>query len=453
MTNREDGRVTNDDRGRVQEAAPDTFPGSTRLIGPVQRLLQRVRAFDRRRPMVWNGLPAASWVLFAVLDVTSGGWRTVALDPNVSGTLVLAMSVAFSAPLLWRRTHPLAVLAFMAPVSLVNAWSGAVIQAAHLQEIAVFNIALRLPARALAWAGALVVAPLLAGAVRHPRSWDPLIAPHLWAFALAALLGIVVRTRKEYTEALVDRAHRLELERDQQALLAAAAERTRIAREMHDIIGHNLSVITGLADGGAYAAARSPERAAQALEAIGTTSRQALTELRRLLGVLRDHPTEADRAPQPTLDDLAELLTGVRTAGLPVCLNVHGTPPPVPPTAGRQLTVYRVVQEALTNTLKHGGTTPSPTAEVTLTYGPAELEVLVTDTGTATDTVTGADAGTDTGSGPTGRGRGSSGQGITGMRERASLYDGTLEAGPLPASAPTPGWQVRLRLPLADNPS
>ncbi|MFJ2878003.1 sensor histidine kinase [Streptomyces sp. NPDC086796] len=449
--------MTDDDMNRAPGTPPDNTQGNTRngtqngthagtrsgttpITGPIQRLLRRVRAFDLRRPLVWNGLLTACWVLFAVLDVTSGGWRTVALDPEVPGTLVLLMSVAFSVPLLWRRAHPLAVLAFMAPVALVNVWSGAVIQAAYFQQIVVFNIALRLPGRALAWAGALVAAPLLAGAAHRPHSWDPLIVPHVWAFALSAMLGIVVRTRKEYTEALVDRARRLELERDQQARLAAAAERTRIAREMHDIIGHNLSVITGLADGGAYAATRSPERAAQALEAIGTTSRQALTELRRLLGVLRDHPAEADRAPQPTLDDMDELLTGVRTAGLPVRLRVHGTLPPAPPTAGRQLTVYRVVQEALTNTLKHGGTDPSPTAEVTLTYRATELEALVTDTGTGADTV--------------GRhGPGAGGQGITGMRERASLYDGTLEAGPLPASAPVGGWQVRLRLPLEDTPS
>jgi len=430
--------VTDDDINRTPAAkAPGTTPGITRITGHLQRLLQRVRAFDLGRPMVWNELLTVSWVLFAVLDVTSGGWRTVALNPNVSGTPVLLMSVAFSAPLLWRRTHPLAVLAFMAPVSLVNAWSGAVIQAAFLQEIVVFNVALRLPGRALAWAGALVAAPLVAGAVHRPHSWDPLIVPHLWAFALSAMLGIVVRTRKEYTEALVDRARRLELERDQQARLAAAAERTRIAREMHDIIGHNLSVITGLADGGAYAAAKSPERAAQALEAIGTTSRQALTELRRLLGVLRDHPAEADRTPQPTLDDMDELLTGVRTAGLPVRLRIHGTPPSAPPTAGRQLTVYRVVQEALTNTLKHGGTDPSPTAEVTLTYRPTELEALITGTGTI------GRRGTE----------GGGGQGITGMRERASLYDGTLDAGPLPESASVSGWQVRLRLSLEDTPS
>ncbi|MER5892079.1 histidine kinase [Streptomyces sp. NPDC001876] len=408
--------------------------GPTPLTGHIQRLLQRIRAYDRRRPAVWNGLTAAFWVLFAVLDISSGGWRTVAVDPDVPAQLVLTMSVAFSAPLLWRRSHPLAVLVFMAPFSLVNVWTGAVIQAAFLQEILVFNIAVRLPMRALAWSGAIVITPLVIASGHFPDGLDRLFLPHLWAFAFAALLGIVVRTRKEYTEALVDRANRLELERDQQARLAAAAERTRIAREMHDIIGHNLSVITGLADGGSYAAAKSPERAAQALDAIGTTSRQALAELRRLLGVLRDHPAEADRTPQPTLDDMDALLTGVRRAGLPVRLHRRGTPPPEALTAGRQLTVYRVVQEALTNTLKHAGTHPGLAAEVTLTYRATELEALITDNGTPRHEPVPLDG---------------TAQGITGMRERASLYDGTLEAGP----PTTSGWQVRLRLPLEDSPS
>ncbi|WLQ53415.1 histidine kinase [Streptomyces poriferorum] len=421
-----EGRVTDDDAHRPTGAFP--------LTGHIQRLLQRVRAFDRRRPLVWDGLLTTFWVLFAVLDVSTGGWRSVALDPAVPASLVLAMSVTFSAPLLWRRSHPLAVLLFMAPFSLVNIWTGAVIQAAFLQEIVVFNIALRQPMRALAWSGAIVLAPLVIGSGHFPDDWDRVFVPHLYAFAFAALVGIVVRTRKEYTEALVDRANRLELERDQQAQLAAAAERTRIAREMHDIIGHNLSVITGLADGGAYAAAKSPERAAQALDAIGTTSRQALAELRRLLGVLRDPPDRADRTPQPTLDDIDALLEGVRNAGLPVHLNRHGTPPPVPLTPGRQLTVYRVMQEGLTNTLKHAATDESLAAEVTLTYRPTELEVLITDNGTLH---------------PTDAPPAGTGQGITGMRERASLYDGTLEAG-RPAAT---GWQVRLRLPLEDSPS
>ncbi|MEU8700218.1 histidine kinase [Streptomyces sp. NPDC048680] len=417
-------------------------PRPSPLTGHIQRLLQRVRAADRRRPAVWDGLLTTFWILFAVLDVTSGGWRTVAVDPHASPRLVLLLSAALSAPLLWRRSHPSAVLLFMAPFALVNVWSGAVIQAAFLQEIVVFNIALRLPLRTLAGAGGIVLTPLLIGSARFPADWNQLFVPHLYAFVFVSLLGIVFRTRKEYTEALVDRANRLELERDQQAQLAAVAERTRIAREMHDIIGHNLSVITGLADGGAYAAAKSPERAAQALEAIGATSRQALAELRRLLGVLSDPPEHADRTPQPTLDDMDTLLAGVRTAGLPVRLSRRGTPPAVPPTAGRQLTVYRVVQEALTNTLKHGGGHSALAAEVTLTYGAKELEALITDNGTP-DPGAAAPDGT--------------GQGLTGMRERASLYDGTVEAGrPTATDRSTgtgTGWRVRLRLPLEDSPS
>ncbi|WUS98251.1 histidine kinase [Streptomyces sp. NBC_00708] len=418
----------------TDDATDQGLAPATPLTGHLQRLFQRIRAFDRRRPAVWNGTLTTCWVLFAVLDVSTGGWRTVAVDPHVAGPLVFTMSVAFSAPLLWRRTHPLLVLAFMAPFSLVNVWTGAAVQASLLQEIVVFNIAVRLPMRTLAWSGALLATPLVTTPMRFPDDWDRLLLPHVWMFAIAALAGILVRTRKEYTEALVDRADRLERERDQQARLAAAAERTRIAREMHDIIGHNLSVITGLADGGSYAAARSPERAAQALEAIGTTGRQALAELRRLLGVLRDQPEDADRTPQPTLDDIDALLEGVRRAGLPVRLRVQGAPPTRPPTPGRQLTAYRVVQESLTNTLKHAPPSPSLTAEVTLAYRPGTLEALITDNGTPRPA-----EGTPHGTG----------QGITGMRARASLYDGTLEAGP----STEPGWQVRLRLPLEDTPS
>ncbi|NED12306.1 histidine kinase [Streptomyces sp. SID9124] len=410
----------------------ETAAVPTPLTGHIQRLFQHVRAFDRRHPAVWDATLTTFWVLFAVLDVSTGGWRTVAVDRQVPEPLVLAMSIAFSAPLLWRRTRPLPVLALMAPFSLVNVWTGAVIQASLLQEIVVFNIAVRLPMRTLAWSGALLAAPLVIASGRFPQDWGRLVLPHVWVFAIAALAGILVRTRKEFTEALVDRADRLERERDQQARLAAAAERTRIAREMHDIIGHNLSVITSLADGGSYAAARSPERAAQALDAIGTTSRQALAELRRLLGVLRDQPEGADRTPQPTLDDIDALLEGVRRAGLPVRLEVRGTPPAQPPSAGRQLTAYRVVQESLTNTLKHAGASPSLRAEVTLTYRPGTLEALITDNGTSR---------------PDGPTPGPIGQGITGMRARASLYDGTLEAGPSAEG----GWRVRLRLPLEDS--
>ncbi|OEJ95266.1 sensor histidine kinase [Streptomyces thermolilacinus] len=404
------------------------------LTARVQSVLHRVRAFDRRRPLVWDAALTGFFVLAALIDAR-GGWRNIAADPDVPPDLVVALSLVLSVPLLWRRRSPLAVLLVMAPAALVSQWTGALLQAALIQLVVVFNMALRLPLRRLWWALALLVPPLVVGAVRFPRgSWDQLIVAPLWAYALVALGAVVVRTRQEYTASLVERARRLEVERDQQARLAAAAERARIAREMHDIIGHNLSVITGLADGGRYAAAKSPERAAQALDGIATTSRQALTELRRLLGVLRDEPpapgSPPELSPQPALADLDQLLEGVRAAGLPVRFTVRGDPAPLPP--GRQLTVYRVVQEALTNTLKHAG--PGATASVEVSYeGGAGVAVSVTDSGPALR-----------GAAPAGGDR-PGGRGLTGMRERAALYDGTLEAGPVPA--PSGGWRVHLSLP------
>ncbi|MFJ7768751.1 sensor histidine kinase [Streptomyces sp. NPDC097107] len=396
----------------------------------VQRVSRRVRAFDRRRPLVWDLHLTGFWVLAALIDA-SGGWRNVAHDPGVPIGLVLALSLALSVPLLWRRSHPQAGLLLMLPAALVNAWSGAALQAALLQLLLVHHIALRLPLRDLWWAVLLVTAPTCVAVARYgdsAGSWNQQVGSQILSVGVAALIGITVRTRRDYTEALEDRARRLETERDQQGRLAAAAERARIAREMHDIIGHNLSVITGLADGGRYAAARSPERAAQALDAIATTSRQALGELRRLLDVLREEEPHGDQAaelaPQPSLTDLDQLLDGVRSAGLPVRTTVQGraTLP-----QGRQLTVYRVIQEALTNTLKHAG--PDATAHIALSYETGGAVAL-----TVIDTGRGGPAPAP-----------SDGRGLPGMRERTSLYGGTLEAGPRPS--PERGWRVHLYLP------
>lgn len=394
----------------------------------VQRVTRRVRAFDRRRPLVWDLLLTGFWVLAALIDA-AGGWRNVAHDPDVPAALVLALSLALTVPLLWRRAHPGAALLVSMPAALVSSWSGAALQAALLQLLLVHHIALRLPLRTLWWAVALVTAPTCVAVARYgdsAGSWNQQLGSHLLSVGVAVLIGVTVRTRRDYTEVLEDRARRLETERDQQLRLAAAAERARIAREMHDIIGHNLSVITGLADGGRYAAAKSPERAAQALDAIGTTSRQALGELRRLLDVLRDEDRtdRAELAPQPALTDLDRLLTGVRGAGLPVRTTVQGraTLP-----EGRQLTVYRVIQEALTNTLKHAG--PDATAHIDLSYeAGGAVALTVTDTGRG---------------GPPPAA--SEGRGLPGMRERTPLYGGTLEAGPRPR--PERGWRVHLRLP------
>ncbi|MEV6665011.1 sensor histidine kinase [Streptomyces nigra] len=393
----------------------------------VQRVSRRVRAFDARRPLVWDLHLTGFWVTAALIDYYGGGWLTVTRAPDSPRWLVLTLSLGLSVPLLWRRTHPRTVLLALTPFALVNAWTGILLQAVMLHLLVVFHIALRRPARTLWWAAALLTSTATVTAVRHPQGGpDQAIVPTLMTFAVATAIGITVRTRRDHTETLEDRARRLEIERDQQARLAAAAERARIAREMHDIIGHNLSVITGLADGGKYAAAKSPERATQALHAIATTSRQALGELRRLLDVLReeDHPDETSGlplAPQPGLTDLDQLVSGVRAAGLPVDLTVTGTPALSP---GRQLTVYRVLQESLTNTLKHAG--PGTTAHIELSY-----EARGAVTATVTDTGRGGPA-----PGPDGRG-------LPGMRERTALYGGTLEAGPHPAG----GWRVHLSLP------
>ncbi|CAL9274823.1 hypothetical protein SUDANB5_03310 [Streptomyces sp. SudanB5_2050] len=401
------------------------------LTEHAQRLVRRVRAFDRCRPLVWDLLLTGFWMTAALIDYTGGGWRSIAHNLDVPGPMLLAMSLGFTIPLLWRRAHPAAVLLAMVPVALVNAWTGAILQAAMLQLLVVFHIALRLPLRALCWATPLVLAQVLVTGLRHGESsasWNQQFGSQLLSLGVAALIGVTVRTRRNYTAALEDRARRLETERDQQARIAAAAERARIAREMHDIIGHNLSVITGLADGGRYAAAKSPERAAQALDAIGSTSRQALGELRRLLDVLREdapgRPHSAELAPQPSLTDLAPLVDGVRRAGLPVRTTVHGRPD-LP--AGRQLAVYRVIQEALTNTLKHAG--PDATADIQLRYGEGgSVTLTVTDTGRAVRSDSPGD-----------------GRGLPGMRERTALYGGTLEAGPRPH--PERGWRVHLHLP------
>ncbi|MEY7979159.1 sensor histidine kinase [Streptomyces pilosus] len=416
--------VTND-----QESAPSTGVRTTEpLTQHVQRANEWIRGFDRRHPLLWDTVFTGFWTTAALIDWTGGGWRNVTHNPDTPGPLLLVLSLGLSVPLLWRRTHPGTVMVAMAPFAVVNAWSGATLQAALLQLVVIYHMALRRPLRDLWWATALMLTPVTVSTARYGEGqWSQQIGSYVTSVGVAVLIGVTIRTRENYTEALEDRARRLETERDQQARIATAAERARIAREMHDIIGHHLSVITGLADGGRYAATRSPDRAAQALDAIGTTSRQALGELRRLLDVLRDDDTAlpAERNPQPGLTDLDRLVDGVRAAGLPVRLITEGRPSALPP--GRELTVYRVVQEALTNTLKHAG--PDATAEIALVHGDGgAVTVTVTDTGGGTPLPSPTD-----------------GRGLPGMRERTALYDGALEAGPRPA--PERGWRVHLHLP------
>ena len=208
-----------------------------------------------------------------------------------------------------------------------------------------------------------------------------------------------------------------------EAELAAAAERARIAREMHDVVAHTLSVVVAQADGGRFAAATDPDAALRTLETIAEVSRSALTEMRALLGVLRDSDGEAAMGPQPSLDDIPTLVATMRDGGLNVSFVTTGTPRPLPIGAG--LTIYRVAQEGLTNVLKHAG--PAPTAYVQLAWEAADVSLTVSDDGR----------------GAAARGDGS-GTGIVGMRERVTLFGGTLSAGPRAGG----GFLVRARLPL-----
>ena len=247
--------------------------------------------------------------------------------------------------------------------------------------------------------------------------------------AATVLLGMTVRTRRAYIAELEARARRLERNRDQQAKLAAAAERTRIAREMHDIVAHNLAVMVALADGASLTATAAPQRAADTLATVAATGRQALGEMQRLVGVLRDGGQAQEGplglTPQPGLDDLDELVEQVRAAGMRVTLVRQGAPGGRDPGAG--LAVYRIVQEALTNTLKHAG--PQATAQVRLRYTATGVDLEVTD-----------DAAQQPNRPP--HGPPASGHGLAGMIERATAHGGNVEAGPLPDA----GWRVHARL-------
>lgn len=266
----------------------------------IHRLSHRMRAFDRRHPLVWDVLVTGFFVTAAFTDVLGGGWRYITQNPQAPTWLIVTLSLGFTVPLLWRRTHPVAILLPMLPLAVVNAWTGTDLQSSLTLLVVTFNIALHTALRTLLASYAVTMIPIVVDGFRNAteqaadQSPDQTIVPQATRLAMVAIVGISYRTRQEYLASLVERAAQLEVERDQQARLATAAERTRIAREMHDIIGHNLSVITSLADGGSYAAAKNPERAAQALTAIGTTSRQALGELRRLLDVLRTDPSATE---------------------------------------------------------------------------------------------------------------------------------------------------------------
>jgi signal transduction histidine kinase len=250
-------------------------------------------------------------------------------------------------------------------------------------------------------------------------------------FALAWVLGDSIRTRRAYFAQLEERAARLEKEREAQSKVAVAAERARIARELHDVVAHNVSVMVVQADGAAYVLDAAPDQAKKALETISSTGRQALAEMRRLLGVLRtgEHQEGGEYVPQPDVEQIEDLVEQCRGSGLPVDFKIEGTPRPLP--SGVELTAYRIVQEALTNTRKHGG--PNAGASVRLVYFDDGLGLLVEDDGKGAPHELYEEGGAD-----------GAGHGLIGMRERVGMVGGTLDAGPRPGG----GFRISALLPL-----
>ncbi|MDF1488737.1 sensor histidine kinase [Tessaracoccus caeni] len=375
-------------------------------------------------------------------DVDYGHW------PNIL-RLLLGMGVTATA-LLLRRRFPLSSLVAVllvllaAPDDMLLSAGASVASWVLLYSVPVYRSA------KAGWVGygAAVVASLLPipSMIGDPVSAD-LSGPG-GAFSVAitsalmmlipVVIGINAGNRNRYTEAIIDRAHQLARERDQLARLAVAEERSRIAREMHDIVAHSVSVMIMLSEGASRAAAIQPEAAAKAMEQCAETGRSALGEMRRLIGALRepDAVEAAELEPTPGVEALPELIDGFRAAGLQVDLTLKGAPRVADGAAGqgRELAIYRTVQEALTNTLRHAGRGAAATVLIDQRGG--STVVRVTDDG-----------------GPPGQaapmsGVGS-GQGLIGLAERVRVFGGELDYGPDGAR----GWRVTATLPDGERPA
>lgn len=336
--------------------------------------------------------------------------------------LNVLLSLALVIPLLARRRWPLPVFACTAAVAFATWLLDIPLTADVALLVAFYTVAAHESRRRTL--GAAVV--LLIGIVMAVVRWTPpkeslwVMAGFLVATAAAAgILGVNAQTRRRYLASVLERAQRLELENEQREQLAAAAERSRIAREMHDIVAHDLTVIVALATGSVVGATADPGGSLRAMEQVAQTGRHALADMRRVLSVLERDSSDSNLTPQPRLDEIAELIVGVESAGLATKLTVTGDPEVADDAL--QLAVYRIVQEALTNVLRHAR--PGCTASVCLTFANDLVTVEVANTGDQNVESRVADNG---------------GRGLRGMRERVAMYNGTLDAG----ARSEGGWKV-----------
>jgi signal transduction histidine kinase len=382
----------------------------------LSRLWERLR---RTSPWVIDGLIASTLM---VVSVAALWWTDESgSDYSEPSAGAVAIAVVGVVPYYFRRRAPLFVL-ITAAVPLVTL-SGLEYRVDGLAQglvIATYTVGAYCEGRRRAIGAAWVAAGLVAALVTSADFDAADLFFNGAVYAAAFLFGVAVQSRRLYTQQVEERAALLERERDEEARRAVADERLRIAQELHDVVAHSMGVIAVQAGVGAHVIETDPDEAKRSLEAIARTSRSTLTEIRRMLGVLREDDG-AQYTPAPGLADLDRLVREVAGAGVDVDVRVDGDPVELPP--GVDFTAYRIVQEALTNVLKHAG--------------PARVEVRI---GYETDALALEVA--DDGRGVNGRSAGE-GHGLVGMRERVAVYGGVFEAGPQPGG----GFRVRVLLP------
>jgi signal transduction histidine kinase len=391
-----------------------------------------LRRYLYQRPRVMDGVVVFGYALLVaptVVDtIMSGAWLAAALLFAVAGAL------------LFRRSHPVALAAFVAvmevAVTLLHPWGSNVsaglwfslyaVAVVHTRRFALVAMAAATAPLALLYLLA-AVGPM-ENSIIHDAGGNPGDVHLLTSIATGATIalsnviatgiGISVRQRREHEQEIAAWAART-------ASLASVNERNRIAREMHDVVAHSLTVMVSLSDGAAVVVRKSPDRAGEVLGELSRTGRTALADMRRVLGVLRDDAGgTAPRQPLASGDSLAKLLEGFRTAGLP--LHYSHTGPALPDDAAFQLTVYRIVQESLTNVLRYGRSLGRVDVAIVRAGSTVTIEVLDDGAGVPGP---GASDGGGTGSGGLGSAGPGSGQGLAGMAERARIYAGTVAAG------------------------
>jgi len=387
-------------------------------VRPFRALLAR-----RSGPLSLDGLIAALACLVCELEL--------ALSSNIDGprwvNVVAAAGVTL--PVAWRRSLPLLVTPFMAAVVVWQQALGGDLTENAVTPIvtlplAVYSMAVLLERRRAIFTFVLSLALVWIDVILDDsHGLDDFIFT-LVLIGGPFLVGRILNARVELARELREKAARLEREQQERSRLAVAEERARIAREMHDVVAHNLSVMVVQSSAARRMIDRNPERASEALASVEHTGREALAEMRRMLDMLRGDDEELETAPQPSMDELDALIDRAREAGLDVDLEVEGERRRVQSSV--DLSCFRIVQEALSNTIKHAD---AAHAHVRLRYGDAEVEVDVTDDGRGVR--------------PSGSTNGK-GHGLVGMRERVAMLGGRLEAG----YRANGGFEVRATLPL-----